>query len=279
MKIIACLKLIADPDIVEFDVTTEELGNIYPVLDPVDHYVLEEGLALREKMGGEVIAVSVAPESGDTILRNALLYGADRAIRLWHDDLAGADTWLVSQVIKGGLDNIGFDLVLCGARSRDTGNGFMVPALAHHLNIASATGIIDIEVGDGTGITVHKKLPKGERETYSLELPAVLGIEEGINEPRYVAPFSRTYREGLGKKVEFMEAGVGGLKNEQLVANLRFTQFRPRVKVGINISALSMQDKLKMMRGQLGREKEELFEGSPEEAARKILARIREALK
>jgi electron transfer flavoprotein beta subunit len=279
VRTVVCLKLIADPDIVEFDVTTEELGNIHPVLDRVDQYVLEEGLVLREKLGGEVIAVSVAPGAGDDILRDALLYGADRAIRLWHDDLSGADTWMVSQVIRESLDNIGFDLVLCGARSRDTGSALMVPALAHHLNIASATGIIDLEVGSDRKITAHKKLTKGERETYSLELPAVLGIEEGINEPRYVAPFSRTYREGLRKKVEFLEADISGLKGGQLVQNLRFTQFRPRVKVGIDISSLSMQEKLKMMRGELGREKEELFEGPPEEAARKVLNKLREALK
>jgi electron transfer flavoprotein beta subunit len=279
MRIVVCLKLIADPDIVEFDITTEQLGNIYFVLDPIDHYVLEEGLALREKRGGEVIAVSVASEAGDEILRNALLYGADRAIRLWHEGLKDADTWLVSQVIKEGLEKIGFDLILCGARSKDTGSGFMVSALAHCLNISSVTGIIDLEVGEDEKLLAHKKLQKGERETYSLEIPAVLGVEEGINEPRYIAPFSMTYREGMRKKIEFIEARLVGLKENQLITNLRFTQSRPRVKVGINISALSMQEKLKMMRGELGREKEELFEGSPEEAAKKIFNQLRETLK
>ncbi|MDH5781841.1 MAG: hypothetical protein OEZ07_04650 [Dehalococcoidia bacterium] len=278
MKIVVCLKLIADPDIIEFDITTEKLGSIYLGLDPIDYYVLEEGLALRQKWGGEVIAVSVAPKAGDEILRNALLYGANRAIRLWHDELQGADTWLVSQVIKEGLEKIGFDLILCGARSKDTGSGFMVSALAHHLNIASATGIINLEVSSDKKLTAHKKLPRGQRETYSLELPAVLGIEEGINEPRYVAPFSKTYREGMRKEVEFSEASLSGLKGKQLITSLRFTQPRPRVKVGINISALSMQEKLKLMRGELGREKE-LFEGLPEEAAKKIFARLREILK
>jgi electron transfer flavoprotein beta subunit len=279
VRIVVCLKLITDPDIVEFDITTEELRNIHPVLDPIDNYVLEEGLALRERWGGEVIAVSVAPEAGDGILRNALLYGADRAIRLWHDYLESADGWLVSQVIKEGLEKIGFDLILCGARSQDIGSGFVVSALACCLNIASATGIIDLEVDSDKKLMAHKKLPRGERETYSLGLPAVLGIEEGINEPRYVAPFSRTYREGVRKKVEFLEASPSGLKGNQLIANLRFTQSRPRVKVGIDTSALSMQEKLKMMRGELGREKEEIFEGSPEEAAKKIFAQLKEILK
>ena len=71
MRTVVCLKLIADPDIIEFEVTTEELRNIRPVLDPIDQYALEEGLALRQLWGGEVIAVSVAPKAGDEILRNA----------------------------------------------------------------------------------------------------------------------------------------------------------------------------------------------------------------
>lgn len=279
MRIVVCLKLIADPDVVEFDINTEELSHIHLVLDPIDCYVLEEGIALREKWGGEVIAVSVAPEAGEEILRNALLSGADRAIRLWHDELQGADTWLVSQVMKEALEKTGFDLILCGARSGDTGSGFMVSALAHFLNIASATGIIDLEVSNDRKIMAHKKMLKGGRETYTLEFPAVLGIEEGINEPRYVAPFSKIYREGMKKRVEFLEAELSGLDEKPLIKSLRFTQPRPRVKVGVNISALSMQEKLKMMRGELGREKKELFEGSPEEAAKKIVNHIREALK
>jgi electron transfer flavoprotein beta subunit len=278
MRIIVCLKLVADPDIVEFDVGTEELRNIYPVLDPADYYVLEEGLALRQKHGGDVIAVSVAPEAGAKILKDALLSGADRAIRLWHDDLRGSDTWLVSQVIKEGLEKIGFDLVLCAARSKDTGSGCMVSALAYWLNVSSATGIIGLEINGGNQIVAHKKLQKGARQTYTLEIPAILGIEERINEPRYVAPFSRTYQEGMRRQVESLEVSKNSLTGSQLVKNLRFTQSRPRVKVGINISALSMQEKLKMMRGELGRKKE-LFEGSPEEAAKKIFTLIIESTK
>lgn len=278
MRIVVCLKLIVDPDVVEFDVNSEKLDNINLVLNPIDHYVLEEGLALREKWGGEVIAISVAPEAGDEILKNALLYGADRAVRLWHDELLGADTWMVSQVIKEGLENLGFDLILCGARSKDTGSGFMVSALGHCLNISAATGIIELEVNRANKLIAHKKLPKGRRETYGLEMPAILGVEEGINEPRYVAPFSKTYREGMRKKVEFREASLIGPKGNQLITRIRFTQCRPRVKVGINISALSREETRKMMRGELGRKKE-LFYGSPDEAAKKIFAQLREALK
>jgi electron transfer flavoprotein beta subunit len=274
MKIIVCLKLIADPDIVEFDVVTERLTNIYTVLDPIGRHVLEEGLAWREKRGGEVIAVSVCPGAGEGMLRDALLQGADRAVRLWSDGLLSADTWLVSQAIETGLRRTGFDLVLCGARSRDSGSGLLAIALAARLKVASATGIVSLEIeGDGK-VLAHKKIPRGQRETYRLALPAVIGVEEGINTPRYVAPFSRTYRRGMEKPVEFFEVNPAG---RPLVARLRLVPSRPRVKAGVNLAALSTQDRLKMMRGELGR-KRETFEGPSPEAARKILDRLSEYL-
>ena len=275
MKIIVCLKTIIDPDIVAFDVVDEKLVHTYPTLNPIDHYVLEEGLRLKEKHGGEVIALSVASDAGNVILKNALLYGADQAIRLWDDQLLGVDTWAVAQVIKRGLADIGFDLILCGTRSKDTGSQYMVSALAQLLRVPSAAGIIGLKVEGGQDLLVDKKLQRGGRETYSLKFPAVLGVEEGINEPRYAAPFSKTYREGLEKEIEFLEPDLDGLDMNQRTMTVRLVQSRPRVKVGVDVSSLSMADKLKMMRGELG-SKKELFEGSSKEAAQKIFERVRD---
>jgi electron transfer flavoprotein beta subunit len=278
VRIVVCLKLIADPDIAEFDITSGTLRNLFYTLDPVGRYVLEEALSLRERWGGEVMTVSVAPRAGDVILTNALLGGADRAVRLWRDDLRGADTWLVSQAIGGFLRQAGFDLVLCGTRSRDTATGLMASALGHFLNAAVVTGIIAVEAGGDGRLLTHKKLPGGCRETYTVALPAVIGLEEGINEPRYVAPFSRTYRAGMDKTVEVCEPDFPAPGTGPLVRTLRLTQARPRVKAGLNLAALSPQDRLKMMRGELGRKKE-VFTGPPEEAARRIFTRLKEALK
>ena len=276
MKIIACMKSIANPDTIDFDVANDELCHIQPIVYPIDCHVLEQGLLIREQYGGEVIALSVVPDKGEEILRNALLSGADRAVRLWHDDLKGADTVLYSQVIKEGIEKIGFDLILCGARSSDYGNELMVFALAQSLDIPSATRIIRLDMDKNKRLTVHKKLQKGRRETYCLELPAILGLEPGINEPRYVAPFSRVYQEGMHKQVEFLEAGE--VQENPLLSTLRYTQAKPRVKVGIDISGLSMEEKLNMMRGERSISKE-IFEGSPDMSAKKILSQLETFLK
>jgi electron transfer flavoprotein beta subunit len=277
MRIAVCLKLIADPDFAEFDIDSGELRNLYHILDPVGRYVLEEALLLRERWGGEVTAVSVAPEAGDVILRDALLGGADRAVRLWRGDLLDADTWLVSQMIGWFLRQAGFDLVLCGTRSLDTATGLMAPALGQYLKAAAVTGIIALEAGGDGRVFAHKKLPGGRRETYDLAPPAVIGLEPNINEPRYVAPFSRTYRAAMDKTVEVCEPTFPARGTGPLVRMLRLSQARPRVKAGLDLTTLSPQDRLKMMRGELGRKKE-VFTGPPEETARRIFTRLKEAL-
>ena len=131
MRIVICLKTILDPEIVEFDIDKEELRYKTRVLDPIGDNLLEEGLALREIHGGELIAVSVAPDSGTSILENALLYGVDRSIRIWHENLNDADTWMVSQILAEELKKIEPNLIFCGTRSKDTGSCLMVSALAY----------------------------------------------------------------------------------------------------------------------------------------------------
>jgi electron transfer flavoprotein beta subunit len=278
MRTVICLKTILDPEAIEFDIDREELWNKIRILDPIGDNLLEQGLAIREIHGGQLLALSVAPDSGTGILENALRYGVDRSIRIWHEDLKDADTWMVSQILAEELRKIEPDLIFCGTRSRDTGSCLMVSALAYHLNTPSSTGIIGLEIGSRNEIIAYKKLEKGKRETYSLNLPAVLGLEEGINEPRYVAPFSRIYCEGMNRKVEYHKPDLSSINPNQLTQNLRFVQPRPRVKTGIDVSKLSVQDRLKMMRGELGREEKERFEGSPEEAAKKIYQQLKGAI-
>ena len=278
MKIIACLKVVANPDVLELDLASEKLVNLYPVLDPLGYQVLEEGLRLRERHGGRLMALGVAPDEGEELLRGTLLYGADAAIRIWDDSLSEGDAYCVAQAMNKVMQEHGYDLILCGSASSDTGSEFMVPALAGLLDIPSATRIISLAVEEnGSRIIAHKKLPRGKREEYSIPLPAVIGLESGINQPRYVAPFSRTYLGGREKKVEVVKAVPDRAPAHRLVSALRFAQPRPRVKVGIDISSLSMQDRLRMMRGELGGTKE-IFEGAPEKGAEKIMARLEKLL-
>ncbi|MFH0729518.1 MAG: hypothetical protein V2B19_24660 [Pseudomonadota bacterium] len=276
MNIIVCLKMVADPDILTFDVAHNELVDLYPVLDPVGHHVLEEGLRLRETYAGRVTAVCFTDQKtadqADTILHGALHQGADDAIRITpQGPMDTEDAWLRACGIAKGVEPLSYDLILCGAASADSGNGFMAAALANLLSLPAVTHVVAVRTPPSGGLTVDKKLPQGNRETYHMELPVVLGCAAGINTPRYVAPFSRVYRQGEGKAIRLLTVEIDDLP---LTRTLSVVAAKPRVKAGIDITALSMADRLKMMRGELG-PKKEIFTGSPAQAARKILTQTR----
>ncbi|MEN6317858.1 MAG: hypothetical protein ABFD82_03735 [Syntrophaceae bacterium] len=279
MKIVVCIKLIMDPDIVEYDVVSECLNDKSISLCHADSHVLEQGLLMKEKYGGEVVAVSVAPPKGDAILKESLFFGADRAVRIWDSAFHAVDTWQAAQAIAQWLKIERYDLVLCGSHSADLGSSFMAMALGYELDVPCVTNIIGLTMDDDRRIIADKKIEKGKRISYSTMLPAVAGLEDGINESRYVAPFSRTYSKGLKKSVEYCPAEyMRKGRTEPHVTVVRLVSSRPRVKVGLDIAKLSMQQKIKMMRGELGRKKE-IFSGSPDESAKKIAERIKEVFR
>jgi electron transfer flavoprotein beta subunit len=280
MRIATCLKMTLDADLVEFDVASGRLVNTLTGPVPPDAHVLEEGLRLRERFGGEVVAVTAAEKDGDAILEAALRGGADRAVRVDARCGEGTDTWVISGVLARALQTLSCDLVLCGARSRDTAGALMAAALGGRLELPFATAVIGIETerGNERSIVINQKRENGRRAAYVLPLPAVLGLEEGINEPRYVAPFSRVYREGLMRSVEMLTGDVDAPSETPLLTLLAVTQPHPRVKAGAKVSGLSLQQKMKLMRGETGKKKE-IVEGEPAKGAERILAEVRPFLK
>jgi electron transfer flavoprotein beta subunit len=273
MNIVACLKTVADPDVARFDVVKEELADLHPVMDPVGFQVLEAGLQRREAQGGHLTAVCLGDATSEPILRYALHQGADAAIRLSANGLPDTDTWAKARAIALGLSATPFDLILIGAASADSGSSYMPAALAAHLTIPFATHILHMDMNASAGLTVIKKLPHGKRETYHLDLPAIVGCAPGIHVPRYVAPFSRVYRLGDEKEVQTLSVELPHQEAVPLTRTVRVTPSKPRVKKGVNITALSPMDRLKMMRGELGTKKE-IFTGSAREAARKIMDEV-----
>ena len=275
MRVVVLLKQIADPEIIEFDVTNNALYSFYWIFNPIDLYGLEESLRIKERYGGEVTAISISPDRGDDILKKALIWGADKSIRFWDDRLEDTDTWVLSGVIKKILKQVGFDLVICGLRSADTGTELMGAALSERLSVSLATRVVKIVIQDIGKVQVDRNLEKGNRETRSLTLPAVITVEKGINDPRYVAPFSENYTKGFKKEIEVIHLDLESSDLNPLVTFSHIVQARPRTKVGVKISSLSMEDRLKLMRGELGGKKD-IFRGPLQEGAKRIMEKLRE---
>ncbi|AEF36749.1 MULTISPECIES: electron transfer flavoprotein subunit beta/FixA family protein [Mycobacteriaceae] len=156
------------------------------VLDEINERAVEEALLLREKEGAEgtVTVLTAGPERATEAIRKALSMGADKAVHILDDGMKGSDVLQTAWALARALGQIeGTELVIAGNESTD-GVGGAVPAIiAEYLGLPQLTHLRKLTVADGK-VT-------GERETddgvFTLEasLPAVVSVNEKINEPRF----------------------------------------------------------------------------------------------
>jgi electron transfer flavoprotein beta subunit len=149
-----------------------------------DSYALEEALRLKEKHGGEVVALSMGPERVKQTIKEALAKGADRGIHIADDNFAQLDPLGSAKSIAAAIKQQKHDLVLTGLQSDDKGFGQTGVLLAGVLDVPHATIIMAIEV-DGQKMKLKRELEAGWFQHIECPLPAVLSIQSGINKVRY----------------------------------------------------------------------------------------------
>jgi electron transfer flavoprotein beta subunit len=149
-----------------------------------DAYALEEALQLKEKLGGEVVAISAGPARVQQTLREALAKGSDRAIHIDFQDAATPDPLEVAKLLADAGRGEGADLILTGLQSDDLGYGQTGVLMAELLGYAHATIVMEIEP-QGASVRVKRELEDGWFQNVTLPLPAVLTIQSGIRKLRY----------------------------------------------------------------------------------------------
>jgi electron transfer flavoprotein beta subunit len=149
-----------------------------------DSYALEEALRLKEKHGGEVIALSMGPERVKQTIKEALAKGADRGIHIVDDNFAQLDPLGSAKSLAAAIQQQKYDLVLTGLQSDDHGFGQTGVLLASVLDVPHATIIMAIEV-EGQKMKLKRELEAGWFQHIECPLPAVLSIQSGINKVRY----------------------------------------------------------------------------------------------
>jgi electron transfer flavoprotein beta subunit len=149
-----------------------------------DAYALEEALQLKEKHGGEVIALCAGPARASQTIREALAKGADRALHIEEENLSSFDTLGIAKLLAKALEAEKPDLILTGLQSDDLGYGQTGVVLAEILGLPHGTIIMAVEKTDG-GIRVKRELEDGWFQNVEMPLPAVLTIQSGINKLRY----------------------------------------------------------------------------------------------
>src|SRR5947207_2413509 len=153
------------------------------VINELDEFAIEEGLRIAEAHGGEVTILSVGPARAGESIRKALSMGADKAVHVLDEAIAGSDALVTSAVIAAALGRVGFDLVIAGAESTDARTGVVPAMLAERLGVPQLTLASRVDI-EGSAVTVRRMSDDGY-DVITAALPAVVSVLEKINEPRY----------------------------------------------------------------------------------------------
>jgi electron transfer flavoprotein beta subunit len=206
MNIAVCVKRIpktAEADIfIEKDETDIKKDHLVFHLNDWDGYAVREAALLKEKHGGEVTVITIGPEESKEVLTRCLAMGADRALRI--KGPAVLDGHLIAKILSQVIKNQSFDLILTGVQAEDDNCGQVGVGLAQMLGLPHAAIVTHIDVA-GDKAKVRRELEGGIDEVLELKLPAVLTIQTGINEPKYVSLGAILEAEDK----EIKEVGIG----------------------------------------------------------------------
>lgn len=190
MNIIVCIKQV--PEVADADLDINKEGTKIDKEDLVmginewDNYAVEEAARLKEIHGGNVTVVTLGDEDSEDVLRRALAMGANEAILIDEEGFEASDATGIARGLRRAIQDIPFDLLLTGVQSSDDGWGQVGLILAELLSLPYASLVVGIEIEDGKAI-VHRELESNTQEKAELPLPAVITIQTGINDPRYVS--------------------------------------------------------------------------------------------
>jgi len=189
VEILVCARRV--PDTSENEITLNSAGNdierdelVYSINEP-DNYAVEEALQIVARVGGRVTVVTVGGEEDEEILRREMAMGANHGVLITDDVFSGSDGRGIATILKGFVQKGNYDLILTGVQAED-GGAQVGGMLAAMLDYPFASLVNSIEVLEGRKLRVSREIEGGNKEMNEIDLPCVLSIQTGINEPRYV---------------------------------------------------------------------------------------------
>jgi len=153
------------------------------IINPYDEYAIEEGIRLKEKLGGDVTVVTIGGASAQTAIRTALAMGVDKAILVSDPALDNCDEWTNAEVLAKAISQIPYDIILAGRIAIDDGASQIAVRLAEILEIPSISSVLKLDI-TGTQATVTREIDGGTK-VLEVSLPAVITAQKGLNDPRY----------------------------------------------------------------------------------------------
>jgi len=189
MEILVCVRRV--PDTSENEIALNSAGNdierdelVYSI-NEADNYAVQEALQIVARVGGNVTVATVGGADDEEILRREMAMGANHGVLITDDAFNGSDGKGIATILKAFAQKGNYDLILTGVQAEDGGAqvGGMLAAL---LDYPFASLVNSIEAVDGKKLKVSREIEGGNKEISEIDLPCVLSIQTGINEPRYV---------------------------------------------------------------------------------------------
>lgn len=242
MKIVVCVKQVPATSDASIDPVTKRIvrEGTKAVMNPFDLYAVEEAVRLRERAGGEVIALTMGPESAKNVLVEALSMGADRAVLLCGRAFAGSDTWATSYALSRAVEALGgADLVICGKQASDGDTAQVGAGIASKLGMQQAANVCSVEeIGKDT-VTVRRMNESGW-DVVRLRCPALITVVKDINVPR--VPLLRDARAARRAEIPVWGPEEAGADPEKIGLRASPTQVvktappAPRTGVSVRIA-------------------------------------------
>ena len=187
MEILVCVKRVPDTSENEIQLDGNDIDRddlVYSINEP-DNYAVEEALQIVAKAGGSVTVATVGGEDDEEVLRREMAMGAKQGVLISDGAFNGSDGRGIATILKAYVQKNHYDLILTGVQA-DDGAAQVGGMLAALLDVPFASLVTSLEVLEGNKLKISREVEGGNKEVSEIDLPCVLSIQTGINEPRYV---------------------------------------------------------------------------------------------
>ena len=243
MEILVCAKRVPDTSENEIEVNAtgadiERDDLVYSVNEP-DNYAVEEALQMVSRGGGKVTVVTVGGEEDEEILRREMAMGANDAVLISDEAFNASDGAGLAAILEAFVRKNRYDLILTGVQAED-GCAQVGAMLAALLDYPFASLVNSIEILDAGKLKISREIEGGNREINEIDLPCVLSVQTGINEPRYVG--MRGIRQVASVPIPTLGASELGLTGNAPAKVQRIDYFLPPAGKGAEMLAGSREE-------------------------------------
>lgn len=218
MKIIVCVSIVPDSTTkVKISDSGKyiDTNGVSFILNPYDEFAVEEALKLKEKSGGEVIAVSYGSDKAKEAIKKSFQMGADKGVLIKSSD-ENFDSYTVAKNLSEYIKDQNADIIFFGKQSIDF-DGLLLPSMvSEFLSIPCISVVVKLEVEDGK-VKAEREI-EGGKEIVESALPVIIGAQKGLNEPRY--PNLKSIMAAKSKPIEEIPGSYSGNKTEILEMKL-----------------------------------------------------------